>query len=244
VINITEIKNCIKGGHISVHKNKVYSIENQNREKNKYLYMISLIDSDKNKYTKIGVSKDVDSRFSQLQQQVEYEINLEYKKYLPNTYIIEQAIKNSLKEFNVKYYTFGKVKKSKIELPNYTEWFCIDNKTKSKVKDFLEKINIIYIDLEKKEFSTNNYQKYQDESYDLSQIFKEKKYSYVLEKKNKKFYKLKFSQIKIIDKLKNKSNIYKEIVFLDNMIDKFTSHKYITEKQVSYLKYIYKKYTL
>ena len=242
MIDLNKIKQDIQGGCITMFNNKIYSIENQNREKNKHLYIVSLSDSNKKQYTKIGIAKDVDSRFSQLQQKVEYQISLDYKKYLPNTYIIEQAIKNSLKRFNIKHYTFGKIKKKKIELPNHTEWFCIDKETKSKVKGFLKNINTIYIDSEKSEFKTN--QKYKDQTYDLSHIFKEKKYSYVLEKRNKKLYKLKFSQIKIIDKLKNKSNMYKEIVFLDNMIDKFTSHKYITEKQVLYLKHIYKKYTL
>jgi hypothetical protein len=231
VINITEIKNCIKGGHISVHKNKVYSIENQNREKNKYLYMISLIDSDKNKYTKIGIAKDVYSRFSQLQQQVEYEINLEYKKYLPNTYIIEQAIKNSLKEFNVKYYTFGKVKKSKIELPNYTEWFCIDNKTKNKIINFLDKINIVEIEYEKKAVK-NTIKKHQN---NIS------KYR-IIKRYGKIYYGLKPSQVNIIKILYKKVHLLWECDFLFSLIDNFRTHKPITKKQKNILRKIYIKY--
>jgi len=233
VISIRDIKKNIKGGYISLYNNQIYSIENHNKEKNKNLYMISFSDSDKKTYTKIGIAKDVDSRFSQLQQKIEYKINLYYKRYIPNTYIIEQAIQSNLNKYNVKSYTFGKVNKSKIELPNYTEWFSVNHKTKEKIKTFADNINVICDedikqDAKRKEISYNN---------------KKSKYSYILGRGSKRFYKLNYSQSKVIHNLKSKTNIHKELDFLNNMMRKFSSNKYITESQVSYLKHIYNKYT-
>lgn len=234
MISIRGIKKNIKGGHISLYNNQIYSIENHNKEKNKNLYMISFSDSDETTYTKIGIAKDVDSRFSQLQQKIEYEISLYYKRYIPNTYIIEQAIQSNLNKYNVKSYTFGKVNKRKVELPNYTEWFSIDHKTKEKIKRFADNINVICDevidqDAKRKEISYNH---------------KESKYSYILDRGSKRFYKLNYSQSKVIHNLKSKTNIHQELDFLNNMMRKFSSNKYITESQVSYLKYIYNKYTL
>ena len=234
MISIRDIKKNIKGGYISLYNNQIYSIENHNKEKNKNLYMISFSDSDETTYTKIGIAKEVDSRFSQLQQKIEYEISLYYKRYIPNTYIIEQAIQSNLNKYNVKSYTFGKVNKRKVELPNYTEWFSIDHKTKEKIKSFVDNINVICDevidqDAKRKEISYNH---------------KESKYSYILDRGSKRFYKLNYSQSKVIHNLKSKTNIHQELDFLNNMMRKFSSNKYITESQVSYLKYIYNKYTL
>ena len=234
MISIRDIKKNIKGGYISLYNNQIYSIENHNKEKNKNLYMISFSDSDKTTYTKIGIAKNVDSRLSQLQQKIEYEISLYYKRYIPNTYIIEQAIQSSLNKCNVKSYTFGKVNKSKIELPNYTEWFSIDHKTKEKIKTFADNINVICDEVVEQDAKRK----------EISYNYKESKYSYILDRGSKRFYKLNYSQSKVIHNLKSKTNIHQELDFLNNMMRKFSSNKYITESQVSYLKYIYNKYTL
>ena len=210
--------------------NKIYSVENQNREKNKHLYIVSLLDSDKKQYTKIGIAKDVESRFSQLQQKVEYEISLDYKKYLPNTYIIEQAIKNSLNRFNIKHYTFGKIKKKKINLPNHTEWFCIDRETKSKVKRFLQNILVIELDYE---YSENKIK---------HNIEKHRTKYRVTSLKNNKQYRLRSNQITILKKLYKKTKYLWECDFIFSLIDNFNLNKPISKKQIKLLRKIYMKY--
>ena len=210
--------------------NKIYSVENQNREKNKHLYIVSLLDSDKKQYTKIGIAKDVDSRFSQLQQKVEYEISLDYKKYLPNTYIIEQAIKNSLNRFNIKHYTFGKIKKKKINLPNHTEWFCIDRETKSKVKRFLQNILVIELDYE---YSENKIK---------HNIEKHRTKYRVASLNNNKQYRLRSNQITILKELYKKTKYLWECDFIFSLIDNFNLNKPISKKQIKLLRKIYMKY--
>ena len=230
MISINKIKQEIQGGYITMFNNKIYSVENQNIEKNKHLYIMSLSDSDKKQYTKIGIAKDVHSRFSQLQQKVEYEIILDYKKYLPNTYIIEQAIKNSLKEFNIKHYTFGKIKKKKIELPNYTEWFCIDKETKSKVKSFLQNISVVELDYE---YSENKIK---------HNIEKHRTKYRVASLNNKKEYRLRSNQITILKELYEKTNSLWESNFIFSLIDSFNLNKPISKKQIKVLRKIYMKY--
>jgi len=233
-MSIGDLKQNIIGGGITLNDDVLYSIENEIKNKNKYIYIITLLDTENKKYTKIGVSKNVNKRFNQLQQQIEYQINLYYKKYIPNTYVIEKHLKDFLKKHKIDEYTFGKYNKKNIKLPNHTEWFLINEDVRNNIKNFLN--DIIVVDNGKQEdeniYFTNEKQ----------EVKENKSYSSVVLRNKKKFFKLSLYQLKQIRILKDLVKNDRELNFLKGMIDNFQLNRPITEKQKDYLRYIYIKY--
>jgi len=233
-MSIGDLKQNIIGGGITLNDDVLYSIENEIKNKNKYIYIITLLDTENKKYTKIGVSKNVNKRFNQLQQQIEYQINLYYKKYIPNTYVIEKHLKDFLKKHKIDEYTFGKYNKKNIKLPNHTEWFLINEDVRNNIKNFLN--DIIVVDNGKQEdeniYFTNEKQ----------EVKENKSYSSVVLRNKKKFFKLSLYQLKQIRILKDLVKNDRELNFLKGMIDNFQQNRPITEKQKDYLRYIYIKY--
>jgi len=233
-MSIGDLKQNIIGGGITLNDDVLYSIENEIKNKNKYIYIITLLDTENKKYTKIGVSKNVNKRFDQLQQQIEYQINLYYKKYIPNTYVIEKHLKDFLKKHKIDEYTFGKYNKKNIKLPNHTEWFLINEDVRNNIKNFLN--DIIVVDNGKQEdeniYFTNEKQ----------EVKENKSYSSVVLRNKKKFFKLSLYQLKQIRILKDLVKNDRELNFLKGMIDNFQLNRPITEKQKDYLRYIYIKY--
>ena len=233
-MSIGDLKQNIIGGGTTLNDDVLYSIENEIKNKNKYIYIITLLDTENKKYTKIGVSKNVNKRFNQLQQQIEYQINLYYKKYIPNTYVIEKHLKDFLKKHKIDEYTFGKYNKKNIKLPNHTEWFLINEDVRNNIKNFLN--DIIVVDNGKQEdeniYFTNEKQ----------EVKENKSYSSVVLRNKKKFFKLSLYQLKQIRILKDLVKNDRELNFLKGMIDNFQLNRPITEKQKDYLRYIYIKY--
>ena len=227
-MSIGDLKQNIIGGGITLNDDVLYSIENEIKNKNKYIYIITLLDTENKKYTKIGVSKNVNKRFNQLQQQIEYQINLYYKKYIPNTYVIEKHLKDFLKKHKIDEYTFGKYNKKNIKLPNHTEWFLINEDVRNNIKNFLN--DIIVVDNGKQEdeniYFTNEKQ----------EVKENKSYSSVVLRNKKKFFKLSLYQLKQIRILKDLVKNDRELNFLKGMIDNFQLNRPITEKQKDYLR--------
>lgn len=75
---------------------------------NRYLYILHFSDSLRFNYCKIGISKNVEQRRSQLQCYIDFELRIIYKKYLEGVFDFEKELKQRFWKKNVKYYVLGK----------------------------------------------------------------------------------------------------------------------------------------
>ena len=200
---------------------------------NRYLYILHFSDSLGFNYCKIGISKNVEQRRSQLQCYIDFELRIIYKKYLEGVFDFEKELKQRFWKKNVKYYVLGKQTPTKKILPNNTEWFHLSYKEVCDIKESLNQYS--FVDkIKRKEIK--------GKGLGIEQSYN-KTYTYKKQIKGKDYYQLSSIQFKhILQLIASKKIRVTERNFLKNICKRFQSNKMLTEKQYRYTKLLAYKY--
>lgn len=199
---------------------------------NKFLYIMSFVDSKSKKFYKIGISNNCEKRKTSLQKDIDFELKIVHTDYINNTAEVENNLKKKYNKKNITHYYLGKFKPKKKPLPNYTEWFTLTKKDIIEIKLELKKYKIFeeQINIEEKE-------------YVVKGIIDNTVNTYLCKRyiKGKLHYKISAKQYFYLKKkLKNKLN-YTELKFIEQVCKMFEANKFLTYNQYNFLiKTVYK----
>jgi hypothetical protein len=191
---------------------------------------MNFVDSKRNKFYKIGISNDYNKRKQTLQKDIDFELKIVHTQFIKNTLQVEYNLKKKYNNKNIKHYYLGKIKPTKKHLPNYTEWFTLNNNDIKEIKIELNKHKIVEKEIE------------EEEETEILEPKTVSTYQYKKYIKGKLHYKISGKQYIYLKKnLKNKLN-YIELKFIEKVCKKFNSDKFLTYKQYNFLVSIVHKY--